>query len=496
MTGRRRHGREVACFLFLGLGLRDPGAFWHTTVGKQILRDGALPVADASTYSCEHHPWIAQQWLAEIVMAMIHRVSGLDGLLLASCVVLAAVFTLLIRRFASTGLPLRWIVLLMALTLGACSYHFLVRPHLLTILFMTLAFGCLCDVESGRRPLRALYMLPLLMIVWTNVHGGALGGLLTILIICLGWLLCGRPDLAGERRGTVRRIGAVAAGCIGAILVNPYGPALPAQWIALMKSELLPRIIIEHAPLQLISTEGAMILALAAVYFVLLFRAWNDRRSVVWLVPLLWFALTLTRVRHGPLFAVTAAIAIADMIPHARLARARSPAVCKAISSRLGTSRSSRALVIASLAFVGLGLAVQSAGLRLPLIGAGWARINPDDWPVQSTRRLADLAARSETPLRVFNDMLFGGFLTYASPRLRIAIDDRCELHRDDGLRRYLDLRDHPASFEAMTLYDGARYALVERGSRLDRYLAASVRWKSLCREPSAALYERVNTLH
>jgi hypothetical protein len=34
----------------------------------------------------------------------------------------------------------------------------------------------------------------------------------------------------------------------------------------------------------------------------------------------------------------------------------------------------------------------------------------------------------------IFNEMLYGGFLIYYTPHLRIFIDDRCELYGDEGL--------------------------------------------------------------
>ena len=94
---------EAAVFLvvwlaLMGLGrtrmFRDPGTLWHTVVGERILRTGDLPQRDTFTFTHQGQPWIAQQWLGECIMAWVHRLAGLDGLLNLSAAVIAAAFAI------------------------------------------------------------------------------------------------------------------------------------------------------------------------------------------------------------------------------------------------------------------------------------------------------------------------------------------------------------------------------------------------------------------
>ena len=55
-----------------------------------------------------------------------------------------------------------------------------------------------------------------------------------------------------------------------------------------------------------------MILTLAGIYGLVLTRAWPGNRRITWLIPGMWFVLAVSRVRHGPLFAVTAALGVAE----------------------------------------------------------------------------------------------------------------------------------------------------------------------------------------
>src|SRR5207247_1486579 len=121
-------------------------------------------------------------------------------------------------------------VLLAVLLFFASSYHFHPRPHLATIVLMGWTFARLCDVENGRRSLRSLIWLVPVFILWTNLHGGVLGGVATVGCVAAGW----------------------------------------------------PRI--------------------------------------TWLIPLIWLYLACRSIRHGPLFAVTACVGLADLLPQTRFA--------------------------------------------------------------------------------------------------------------------------------------------------------------------------------
>jgi len=507
---------------------RDPGTFWHTVVGEQILQTGRLPNADSFSYTHAGQPWIAQQWLGEIAMAMIHRIAGLDGLLLGAATLLSALFTWLAVRLVRGGAPWPVTGVFVLLVIGASSYHFIPRPHLATMALMALAFAIFVDVESGRAAARRLFLIPPIMVVWTNTHGGALGGLATVVAVLLAWLLAPRGAVRPMRRWSGRLcqlggpansrsgfeafskpgpliLGTVAALSITAVLLNPYGPKLPAVWLGLMTSDVLPRPIIEHAPLKFRSVEAAMILGLAAIYITLLIRAWPTHRRITWLVPLLWLVLTLTRVRHGPLFAVTAALAVADMLPSAGMAAWHSSLVRESLlalppagiapheslpdAPRRKLIRSFQRMLPAAV-LVLTALVLQIAGTRLPLIGADRCRPNDCYWPVKTAIVLQKELQRNPNA-RLFNDMLFGGYLLYAVPQARLYIDDRCELYGDQGLLLYSQLCADPILFDALAAYDAIDVALVIANTPLDRHLAASPRWLRLFAEPSANLYRR-----
>ena len=148
--------------LLLGVGrsafFRDPGTFWHTTTGELILKDGFIR-ADPYTFTFGGKPWTPHEWLAEIVMAGVHRAAGIDGLLLLAATVLSGTFTVLFVRLCRSGL--HWAVAgcLTGLAVAAASAHFHARPHVLTIALLTLTVLMLIDLDAGRRSVARLWWL-------------------------------------------------------------------------------------------------------------------------------------------------------------------------------------------------------------------------------------------------------------------------------------------------------------------------------------------------
>src|SRR4051794_19185303 len=103
--------------MFLGRSqvFRDPGTLWHVVVGKWILASGRFVATDWSSYTHADEPWIAQKWLSECAMALAHRGTGLDGLLLATATLLAGLYTWAVHRLIRAGV--HWLLALLMLAL-------------------------------------------------------------------------------------------------------------------------------------------------------------------------------------------------------------------------------------------------------------------------------------------------------------------------------------------------------------------------------------------
>jgi hypothetical protein len=72
----------------------DPDLWWHIRVGQEILSTHHWPTTDPYSFTVAGQPWMAYEWLGEVLLGGIARIAGLQGLMallivLASAVILA-----------------------------------------------------------------------------------------------------------------------------------------------------------------------------------------------------------------------------------------------------------------------------------------------------------------------------------------------------------------------------------------------------------------------
>jgi hypothetical protein len=483
-----------------GRYFNDADTFWHIAVGQRVLSSGVLIYTDPFSFTFEGKPWMSQSWLVECGVALLHRMSGFDGILLAVVTLLAGLYTWVAHRLIRAGLHSLLAVFLMAVTIMASSYHFHARPLLLTIVLLGWTFAQLSDFEAGRIPLRRLFWLVPIFVLWANVHGGMVGGLGTLGLTVAGWTIAywfrwGGPLVRSQQ---ILWLSLLVVCCGLAAFVNPYGTDLLRVWFSLIQSPVIPRYIHECLPLLHSGTGIAVVvLLLGFVYMAALLGVLPSRPRVTWLIPLVWLGLTWTRVRHGPLFAITAVIALADIFPHVRWAKwlADKGSVVFRLRTPDGTEVLKgldwRSMLIPSVVVL-TTLVFHSMHYSFPLLGRDWARLDHVHWPVDLLPELRKLEGSATARKPIFNDMEFGGFLMYHTPGFRVFIDGRCELYGDEGLMDYVHaLHDDPSQIEHWADQYGFDTALLRPDSAFDLYLQNASGWSMTHRTESAVLYRR-----
>ena len=154
--------------------LADPDTWWHAKVGQWILATGHFPTHDIYSFTVRGNPWIAYEWLGEVLMGWAAR-WGPSGLLWLLCV-LSAVLMLLLYVYGtiSTGNSKASLVAC-ALLLPLEGVFFTLRPQLLGYCFMVLLLILMELYRQGHE--KVLWAIPPLFLVWLNTHGSFFIGL-------------------------------------------------------------------------------------------------------------------------------------------------------------------------------------------------------------------------------------------------------------------------------------------------------------------------------
>ncbi len=491
-----RAGRLAFLILWLLLHIffrtsffNDCGTYSHTMYGNVIIQERSLIRTDPFTCSRHGHPWIAQQWLSEVGMALLGMIGGFDTLLLAATLLTALTLTGIWIRLYNAGMHLLITVLIMAMVFSAATMQFLIRPLLITMAALAVLFSMLVDVEAGRRqPSHLLLLLPMFWI-WANSHGGYLAGIGTLGLAVFGWTvmrLASAPTPLSSPRRVFIAWSSIFLACAMSFL-GPYGIELPMTWDTIMDSSEVKTLIIEHLPLYT-SPDGIVPIFLFLGYLAFLVKFAERPLRMTWLIPIVWFLLAWSRVRNAPLFAITAAIAFAEMYARSSLLNrvAETKPLYGLAKDRLPAKLPIRTATVLLLA----GFWLQASGSAMPLLGTGWAKPDHARWPFELVPAIRSFAERKAPNKAVFTEFNLGSWAVGIDSRLRVTIDDRCELFGDRLMREHYESASDTRLIASWVKAFSPTAALTTPDSGFDRWFRSAPGWHIVATAPAGVWHE------
>src|SRR5512143_264895 len=98
----------LSVFLYLAFSagrglLNDADTGWHIRTGEYILDTLSIPRHDIFSFITPPIPWTAHEWLSEVIMAVIHRFSGLTGIAVLYSFMISLVYYLMFRMRRNQG---------------------------------------------------------------------------------------------------------------------------------------------------------------------------------------------------------------------------------------------------------------------------------------------------------------------------------------------------------------------------------------------------------
>jgi hypothetical protein len=155
--------------------LADPDLWGHLKFGLMHLEEGELARVDPYSYTAQGAEWTNHEWLTEWSFGVAYTPAGATGLMLLRAALLAATVAAVGVICYRRKLP-PWAILVLAMVgVSVIAQFFRVRPQMYTYALMAWLL-VICDGHrTGRR--WGLCLVPLLILVWTNLHGGFVAGL-------------------------------------------------------------------------------------------------------------------------------------------------------------------------------------------------------------------------------------------------------------------------------------------------------------------------------
>jgi hypothetical protein len=495
----------LSCGALGRLLLRDAGTGWHIRNGQLMLQTHSITRVDPFSATMSGQPWYAWEWLYDVLIAAIHHVFGLNGVVFYTAAIMAVTFVLVFHLALRRGGSLPITFFLLVLSLGASAVHFLARPHVLSWLFTVIWFELLDSAASGEEPEkdRRLFWLPALMLLLVNLHGGFVVGFALLGVYLVGggvqYFTC--PEQRQGIRSWLKRLGLVSVLSMLASFINPYGYKLHLHIYRYLSDRFLMNHVSEFLSPDFHGVAQQCFAVLLLVTVAALASARRKLEPSQLLVILLAAYSGLYASRNLPVSSMLLVLIVAPLLSEA-VAKAGENAELTAWLRGLLSRVHSFSLrmeklemhfqghVWIVLAFV-LGLWACMNGGRLGSVQLLNAYFDEKRYPVEA----AELIAKRDIQEPIFCPDQWGGYLIYRLyPQTKVLVDDRHDLYGDQFFKDYLTIVFIQPEWEKLLDEKKVNWILVEKNSSLGTILAQTRGWKLIHEDQTAVLFHREET--
>ncbi|MEI6437751.1 MAG: tetratricopeptide repeat protein [Candidatus Omnitrophota bacterium] len=206
--------------------IKDLDLWLHIRMGQFIVQHGYVPPVDVLSASFFGKPWINHEWLFQVVVHLVHQGFGFDGLIYMQAGIVLVTFLMALLLVYNRDLQLI-IIPFLFLVLQIYQTRFTIRPDIFSLFFFMSYITILSSYLN--RPW-SVWVLFFMQIIWTNMHGYSLWGVIFVLIGLAAETLKRRAPLPYEWNtigrltdDEFRRLRLIALALVAAMFFNPMG---------------------------------------------------------------------------------------------------------------------------------------------------------------------------------------------------------------------------------------------------------------------------------
>lgn len=459
------------------LGDGDTG--YHIRAGDYILSTLTVPKADMFSFINPAIPWTAHEWLSEVIMSLLHTIGGLTAVVLAFSILIAISTRVFFKNLVVDGNNILTSAVASIVFVSLAQGHYLARPHIFSLVILIYWYRYLNDYQYQQKD--HLWRLPVIMLIWVNLHGGFIIGITIICIYFAGNLLTfifDKNDWELRAKEKAIRLGQILAITVAACIVNPTGYRIFLFPFNLVLNKYLMDHTSEFLSPNFHDFHPFKYLLLLLIAVFAFSRKKPDFTEVG--LTLLFTSMSLYSVRYIPLFAV---IVIPVMLRFTgRDSLSAFPAVENFLNKRIHNFTKADAMAKGVLWPV-------SAIIILTLLASGGNMthgFNPEKKPLAAIEFLKNNPVSGN----MFNNDEFGDLLIYqAHDKYKVFIDGRLDMYGSERLKEYAKITGAEKGWEETINKYGISWFLIETDSLLSRLLFTDKNWRLVYSDKVASIF-------
>lgn len=451
----------------------DSDLWCHFKTGEYIIKNFNVPRIDIFSYTLENHAWVDHEWLAQALFYIVFAKFSWLGINIFKTIVISLCFLIILFFIISKYRKFIYLAVFVVLSVFAFGYRSFVRPEIFSYLLLSLFFYILEDD-------RKIYILPLLQILWVNLHGYFILGPILIFLYALGELISGNT-MKAKRLGIV--FGLTSLACF----INPYfyeGALYPIKILAsIFSGERLYVQNIQELMMPANVNFGKYIYfwilaILSSVTFLVNLKKVRMPHILIFLGS---FAASYTAVRNIPIFifiAMPLGVINLNEAPLTKniIERKYYAVIILIISLAIYIFTSSKYYVFTKQS------AFRNTGYNMS--------------ELLTPQKACNFLENNHIKGRMFNSTDFGHYISYRFyPEKRVFIDARTELYKYDFYKSYQRAQNYPGEWEALQEKYNFDIALIRHifggTERILKYLYNNKGWALVYYDENSAIFLR-----
>ncbi|PJF40998.1 MAG: hypothetical protein D6737_02405 [Chloroflexi bacterium] len=453
----------------------DSDTWWHIRSGEHILNEEFIR-QDPFSFTKFGEDWVNHSWGSQIVIFAVWEIAGNFGLAIYTALLATAGMAVLFRISAGS-VYLRMFVLVIGAATAAIFWS--PRPQMMSFFLSTIVLYILYLYK--RRGIDRLWLLPIVMMLWGNLHAG-----FSIGFILMGGVIAGEiiNNLLNRDEDDVipisgiRKLIVISLISAVALVINPYGPKILLVPFQTASLTTLQNFIQEwNSPnFHERQTWPFIILTVA-----LILAVGNSRKRLDWTDFILvsgTFFMALLAGRNIAVYAVAATPVVAYYLDATLKDRGWVLRTVKRPTRRMTRINAVlvSVIVLASLAKVLVVLDTET-------VTAAQEQFLPV--------HVAEYLNEHQPPGPIFNSYNWGGYLMFAAPSYPVFVDGRTDLYGDEFLTTYLQTARAGDNWRETLDEFGINSIVVEVNSGLGRAIREEPGWRLDYEDEMAVVFVR-----
>ena len=446
--------------IFLLIGMRIENDYlWHIKAGDYMLKNGLLK-EDIYSWTLKGHYWMSHEWLFEVILSLFKKVFGNIHLYVYGFV---SIFSLLMISYLGNMknyhknilFTVIWIVFAIIF-----SPYMQGRPQLLSYILISLTIYFLYDLYNNEDS-KKIYFLPLVSLIWANVHGGSsnLCYIFCFLFFIIGLFKFEVGKITSKRLSNKQLKKYLIFGIISflVIMINPHGlKMITYPYINMMDSSMISNINEWH-PTDLNITSHYFYLG----YLVFIFLIMMISNKKISFIDLCLFGISVYLGLKSIRFWCYTFIIMNYVI-------------FNYVNSR--KNQYAYFLITA----VSVMLVVTFATHRSYDLNKNYAYLNNDVFKI----------IKKEKPKRLFNMYDYGGELIYND--IEVYIDSRADLYSGDFFEDYLVMANLSGDYKKIIEKNNFDYMLIGTNYKIYNYIKHNEDYKVIYSKDRILLYKKI----